>query len=42
MEALFDEYVSLGWNCEAAFQIRRALGRDDASFFNWASSRSTA
>jgi SAM-dependent methyltransferase len=31
----FDEYISLGWNCEVAFQVRRVLGRDDASFFNW-------
>lgn len=31
----FDEYVSLGESCEVAFQIRRALGRDDSSFFSW-------
>lgn len=35
MEGLFDEYVSLGWNCEGAYQIKRALGRDDSSFFSW-------
>ncbi len=35
MEGPFDEYVSLGWNCEAAFQIRRVLGRDDSSYFGW-------
>jgi hypothetical protein len=31
----FDEYVSLGSNCEGAFQIRRILGRDSPSYFNW-------
>jgi hypothetical protein len=31
----FDFYASLGDNCEAAFQIRRVLGRDDSSFFSW-------
>lgn len=33
--AYFDEYVSLGYNCEAAFQIRRVLGRDEVSYFSW-------
>ena len=32
---IFDFYVSLGDNCEGAFQIRRVLGRDDSSFFSW-------
>ncbi|WP_082501294.1 DUF1796 family putative cysteine peptidase [Methylobacterium sp. Leaf88] len=31
----FSEYVSLGNNCEVAFQIRRVLGRDSSSFFSW-------
>lgn len=31
----FDEYVSLGGNCEVAFQLRRLLGRDSSSFFSW-------
>ena len=31
----FSHYMSLGINCEAAFQFRRVLGRDYASFFNW-------
>jgi Putative papain-like cysteine peptidase (DUF1796) len=31
----FTEYVSLGNNCEGAFQIRRVLGRDNSSFFSW-------
>jgi hypothetical protein len=33
--ALYSEYVSLGYNCEVGFQIRRVLGREDSSFFNW-------
>jgi len=33
--SVFDEYVSLGYNCEVAFQLRRALGRDESGFFNW-------
>jgi hypothetical protein len=32
---MYDNYVSLGFNCEAAFQFRRLLGRDVAYFFNW-------
>lgn len=32
---MFDRYASLGYNCEGAFQIRRALGRDDSNFFSW-------
>jgi hypothetical protein len=31
----FDEYVSLGYNCEVGFQIRRILGHDEASYFSW-------
>ena len=31
----FDHYVSLGYNCEVAFQFRRILGKDSASFFSW-------
>lgn len=31
----FDEYVSLGYNCEVAWQLRRAHGDDRAGFFNW-------
>jgi len=31
----FDEYVSLGSDCEVGFQIRRILGQDSSSFFNW-------
>ena len=31
----FDNYVSLGNNCETAFQIRRVLSRDSSSFFSW-------
>ena len=31
----FSEYVPLGWNCEVAFQLRRVLGQDIASFFSW-------
>jgi hypothetical protein len=32
---LFSHYFSLGVNCQAAFQIRRVLGKDNASFFSW-------
>ncbi|RQR28841.1 hypothetical protein DIE23_23120 [Burkholderia sp. Bp9143] len=32
---MYDHYISLGINCEAGFQFRRALGRDRSSFFNW-------
>ncbi len=32
---MFDEYVSLGYNCEVAFQLRRIQGFDNAHFFNW-------
>lgn len=31
----FSHYFSLGVNCQAAFQIRRVLGKDSASFFSW-------
>lgn len=31
----FDEYVSLGGNCEVAFQMRRALGRDQSGICSW-------
>jgi hypothetical protein len=32
---MFDNYVSLGRNCEIAFQFRRILGYDVAYYFNW-------
>ena len=32
---MYDHFVSLGFNCEAAFNFRRLLGRDDSSYFNW-------
>lgn len=28
-------YASLGYNCEAAYQFRRVVGHDVASYFNW-------
>lgn len=31
----FTNYVSLGSNCEIAFQFRRILGRESSSFFSW-------
>ncbi len=31
----YQHYVSLGHNCEIAFQFRRILGRDSSSFFSW-------
>jgi len=31
----YHHYVSLGHNCEIAFQFRRVLGRDSSSFFSW-------
>lgn len=31
----FSNYVSLGSNCEIAFQFRRILGRESSSFFSW-------
>jgi hypothetical protein len=31
----FDEYVSLGSDCEVGFQFRRVLGRDSSSFCSW-------
>lgn len=31
----FDQYVSLGYNCEVGFQIRRLLGHDETSYFSW-------
>lgn len=31
----FASWVSLGFNCEVAFQFRRALGADSSSFFSW-------
>lgn len=30
-----ESYASLGYNCEAAFQFRRATGGDVSSYFNW-------
>ncbi len=35
MPESFDEYVSLGSDCEVGFQIRRILGRDSSTFCNW-------
>ena len=32
---MFDQYVSLGFNCEVAFQMRRRLGDAPSGFFNW-------
>lgn len=32
---MFKRYVSLGQNCEVAFQFRRVLGTDESSFFSW-------
>ena len=32
---MYDNYISLGSNCEVGFQLRRWLGRDVATFFNW-------
>lgn len=32
---MYDNYVSLGRNCEVAFQFRRLLGKDVAYYFNW-------
>lgn len=32
---MYDSYVSLGSNCEPAFQLRRLWGRDISSYFNW-------
>ena len=37
----FDEYVSLGSNCEVAFQLRRG-GQTTAHFFDWASTPTCA
>jgi hypothetical protein len=31
----YQHYVSLGYNCEIAFQFRRLLGLDSSSFFSW-------
>ncbi len=35
MPESFDEYVSLGSDCEVGFQFRRVLGHDSSSFCNW-------
>jgi hypothetical protein len=32
---MYDNYVPLGVNCEAGFQMRRVLGRDVPGFFTW-------
>lgn len=32
---MYDHYVSLGENCEAAFNFRRILGKDISYYFNW-------
>lgn len=34
-EAPYDHYISLGSNCEVAFQFRRVLQKDSSSFFSW-------
>lgn len=31
----YDEYISLGSDCEGGFQIRRILGQDSSNYFNW-------
>ncbi|MFC7690640.1 DUF1796 family putative cysteine peptidase [Paeniroseomonas aquatica] len=31
----YDEYISLGSDCEGGFQIRRILGHDSSNYFNW-------
>lgn len=33
--AEYNEYISLGNNCEVAYQFRRVLRRDVSGFFNW-------
>ncbi|MBL6078692.1 hypothetical protein JMJ56_11795 [Belnapia sp. T18] len=35
MSEKFEEYISLGSDCEVGFQFRRVLGRDSSSFFSW-------
>lgn len=35
MSIIADHYVSVGRNCEVAFQFRRVLGFDESNFFNW-------
>ncbi|WP_052213698.1 hypothetical protein [Belnapia sp. F-4-1] len=35
MSEKFDEYISLGSDCEVGFQFRRVLGHDSSSFFSW-------
>ena len=32
---MYGHYISLGTNCEVAFQFRRVLQRDSSSFFSW-------
>ncbi|ACA17524.1 hypothetical protein M446_3114 [Methylobacterium sp. 4-46] len=32
---MYRRYVSLGQNCEVAFQFRRIFGTDSSSFFSW-------
>ena len=32
---MFDQYVSLGRNCEIAFQFRRIFQKDHAHYFHW-------
>jgi hypothetical protein len=32
---MYDTYISLGFNCEIAFQFKR-IGYDESSFFRWA------
>lgn len=35
MAAQYQHYISLGSNCEIAFQFRRVLQQDSSSFFSW-------
>lgn len=32
---MYDHYISLGENCEAAFNFRRVVGKDISYYFNW-------
>ncbi len=35
MAGQYQHYISLGSNCEIAFQFRRVLQQDSSSFFSW-------
>ncbi|OLP52836.1 hypothetical protein BJF92_07290 [Rhizobium rhizosphaerae] len=35
MAGRYQHYISLGSNCEVAFQFRRVLQQDSSSFFSW-------